>query len=65
MQTKLLANVGTSVADFLSLAPEPPSFLIARNAVNLLQVSVFCNINPQFIFKKIFLYNFGKYKFAI
>ena len=65
LQTKLLANVGTSVADFLSLAPEPPSFLIARNAVNLLQVSVFCNINPQFIFQKIFSYNFGKNKFAI
>ncbi|KAF6017324.1 YTHDC2 [Bugula neritina] len=37
LQTKLLAPSNTGIADFLSLAPEPPSFLIARNAVQLLK----------------------------
>ncbi|XP_067934635.1 3'-5' RNA helicase YTHDC2-like isoform X1 [Watersipora subatra] len=37
LHTKLLAPCGVGIADFLSQAPEPPSFLITRNAVQLLK----------------------------
>jgi len=34
-----LAPVNCPIADFLAKAPEPPAFLISRNAVHLLKVS--------------------------
>ncbi len=39
MHTKLLAPVNSRIEDFLAKAPEPPAFLITRNAVHLLKVS--------------------------
>ena len=38
LHTKLLAPQNTSIADFLSKAPEAPAFLNVRNAVHLLKV---------------------------
>ena len=38
LDAKLLAPPNTSIADFLAKAPEPPAFLIVRNAVHLLKV---------------------------
>ncbi|XP_073241899.1 3'-5' RNA helicase YTHDC2-like [Porites lutea] len=37
LHTKLLASPNTSIADFLSKAPEAPPFLVLRNAVALLK----------------------------
>ncbi|XP_029204296.2 3'-5' RNA helicase YTHDC2-like [Acropora millepora] len=37
LHTKLLASPNTSIADFISKAPEPPPFLVLRNAVALLK----------------------------
>ncbi|XP_067667138.1 3'-5' RNA helicase YTHDC2-like isoform X1 [Haliotis asinina] len=37
LNTKLLAPVNMSIADFLAKCPEPPSFLVTRNAVQLLK----------------------------
>ena len=41
LHTKLLAAPNTSIADFLAKAPEPPAFLITRNAVHILKVSFY------------------------
>lgn len=38
LHTKLLAPANYSIADFLAKAPEPPPFLITRNAVHVLKV---------------------------
>ena len=40
LDAKLLAPMNTSIADFLAKAPEPPAFLIVRNAVHLLKVRI-------------------------
>ena len=45
--TKLLAPQNTSIADFLAKAPEPPAFLIIRNAVQLLKVGDQCACLPH------------------
>ncbi|CAB4026109.1 probable ATP-dependent RNA helicase YTHDC2, partial [Paramuricea clavata] len=37
LHTKLLAGPTTSIADFLSRAPEPPPYLVLRNAVETLK----------------------------
>ena len=37
LHTKRLAMVNCPIADFLAKAPEPPAFLITRNAVHLLK----------------------------
>ncbi|XP_064618810.1 3'-5' RNA helicase YTHDC2-like [Lineus longissimus] len=37
LHTKMLAPVCCPIADFLSRAPEPPAFLLTRNAVTLLK----------------------------
>ncbi|CAG2068514.1 unnamed protein product, partial [Timema podura] len=37
LHTKLLAPANTPIADFLAKAIEPPSFVITRNAVQLLK----------------------------
>ncbi|KAK2151127.1 hypothetical protein LSH36_375g06007 [Paralvinella palmiformis] len=37
LHTKLLAPINCPIADFLAKAPEPPAFLITRNAVHLLK----------------------------
>ncbi|ESO09137.1 hypothetical protein HELRODRAFT_110038 [Helobdella robusta] len=37
LHTKLLASPNCKIADFLSKAPEPPAFLITKNAVHLLK----------------------------
>ena len=39
LHTKLLAPVNTMIADFLAKAPDPPAFLLTRNAVHVLKVS--------------------------
>jgi hypothetical protein len=39
LHTKLLAPANTPIADFLARAIEPPSFVVTRNAVQLLKVS--------------------------
>lgn len=38
LHTKLLSGPGTSIAEFLSRAPEPPPYLVLRNAVETLKV---------------------------
>lgn len=38
LQTKLLAPPNTPIADFLAKAIDPPSFMVTRNAVQLLKV---------------------------
>ena len=40
LHTKLLAPANTPIADFLARAIEPPQFLVTRNAVQLLKVSL-------------------------
>jgi len=40
LHTKLLAPVNTLIADFLAKAPDPPAFLLTRNAVHILKVFV-------------------------
>ncbi|XP_078688357.1 3'-5' RNA helicase YTHDC2-like isoform X5 [Branchiostoma floridae x Branchiostoma belcheri] len=37
LQTKLLSAPNTPIAEFLAKAPEPPAFLVLRNAVQLLK----------------------------
>uniref|UniRef100_T1JES8 RNA helicase n=1 Tax=Strigamia maritima TaxID=126957 RepID=T1JES8_STRMM len=37
LNTKLLAPPNTPIADFLSKAPDPPAFMVTRNAVQLLK----------------------------
>ncbi|XP_041370241.1 3'-5' RNA helicase YTHDC2-like isoform X2 [Gigantopelta aegis] len=37
LHTKLLAPVNSSIVDYLSRCPEPPAFLVTRNAVQLLK----------------------------
>ncbi|VDI58889.1 ATP-dependent RNA helicase YTHDC2 [Mytilus galloprovincialis] len=37
LHTKLLAPANISIADFLGKAPEPPPFLVTRNAVHILK----------------------------
>ena len=41
LQTKLLAPVNESIADFLSKSPDPPPFLVTRAAVNILKVMLY------------------------
>ena len=36
--SKLLAPPDTPIADFLSKAPDPPAYLIVKNAVSLLRI---------------------------
>jgi len=38
LHTKLLAPVNMLIADFLAKAPDPPAFLLTRNAVHILKV---------------------------
>ena len=38
LHTKLLAPMNTMIADFLAKAPDPPAFLLTRNAVHILKV---------------------------
>jgi len=40
LHTKLLAPVNTMIADFLAKAPDPPAFLLTRNAVHILKVFI-------------------------
>ena len=37
LHTKLLAPPNTPIADFLNRAPQPPSFMVTRNAVQMLK----------------------------
>lgn len=37
LQAKLLAPPNSPIADFLARAPDPPAFMVTRNAVNLLK----------------------------
>lgn len=38
LQAKLLAPPNAPIADFLAKAPDPPPFMVTRNAVTLLKV---------------------------
>lgn len=40
LQAKLLAPPNAPIADFLAKAPDPPPFMVTRNAVTLLKVRV-------------------------
>jgi len=40
LHTKLLSPVNTLIADFLAKAPDPPAFLLTRNAVHILKVAI-------------------------
>ena len=46
LQTKLLAPVNESVADFLAKAPDAPPFMVTRAAVNILKVCM-CSIRKH------------------
>ena len=37
LHTKLLAPPNTPIADFLARTPQPPSFMVTRNAVQMLK----------------------------
>ena len=40
LHSKLLAPPDTPIADFLNKAPDPPAYLIVKNAVSLLKVGI-------------------------
>ncbi|PSN46949.1 putative ATP-dependent RNA helicase YTHDC2 [Blattella germanica] len=50
LHTKLLAPANTPIADFLARAIEPPSFVVTRNAVQLLKLELYLTcVVPQTI----------------
>ena len=57
LHTKLLAPVNTLIADFLAKAPDPPAFLLTRNAVHILKVSVVSAL-PSFSLHRMVEYHF-------